>query len=96
MRYIGTPICDRALFHPARIGEAFYRQFFRVFSRLNKAYGLATAYIGYTEACMRHERILGEHVWYLVSTAVNIGETLFQLGWTEDLLCRVLCDAKGN
>jgi hypothetical protein len=45
---------------------------------------------------MRHERILGEHVWYLVSTAVNIGETLFQLRWTEDLLCRVLRDAKGN
>jgi hypothetical protein len=45
---------------------------------------------------MRHERILGEHVWYLVSTAVNIDETLFQLRWTEDLLCRVLRDAKGN
>jgi hypothetical protein len=44
---------------------------------------------------MRHERLLGEHVWYLVSTAVNIGETLFQLRWTEDLLCRVLRDAKG-
>jgi hypothetical protein len=40
--------------------------------------------------------MLGEHVWYLVSTAVNIGETLFQLRWTEDLLCRVLRDAKGN
>jgi hypothetical protein len=40
--------------------------------------------------------MLGEHVWYLVSTAVNVGETLFQLGWTEDLLCRVLQDAKGN
>jgi hypothetical protein len=34
-------------------------------------------------------------VWYLVSTAVNIGETLFQLGRTETLLCRVLRDAKG-
>jgi hypothetical protein len=45
---------------------------------------------------MRHERILGEHVWYLVGTAVNIGETLFQLRWTEDLLRRVLRDAKGN
>jgi hypothetical protein len=45
---------------------------------------------------MRHERLLGEHVWYLVSTAVNIGETLFQLRWTEDLLCRVLRDAKRN
>jgi hypothetical protein len=33
---------------------------------------------------------------YLVSTAVNVGETLFQLRWTEDLLCRVLQDAKGN
>jgi hypothetical protein len=45
---------------------------------------------------MRHERILGEHVWYLVSTAVNIGEPLFQLRWTETLLCRVLRDAKRN
>jgi hypothetical protein len=35
-------------------------------------------------------------VWYWVSTAVNIGETLFQLPWTEDLSCRVLRDAKGN
>jgi hypothetical protein len=35
-------------------------------------------------------------VWYLVSTAVNIGDTLFQLPWTEKLLCRVLCEAKGN
>jgi hypothetical protein len=42
------------------------------------------------------KRDLAEHVWYLVSTAVNIGETLFQLGWTVDLLCRVLRDAKGN
>jgi hypothetical protein len=48
------------------------------------------------EACMRHERLLGEHAWYLVSTAVNIGETLFQLRWTEDLLCRVIRNAKGN
>jgi hypothetical protein len=39
--------------------------------------------------------MLGEHVWYLVSTAVNIGETLFELSWTEDLLCRVLRDTKG-
>jgi hypothetical protein len=44
---------------------------------------------------MRHERILGEHVWYLVSTAVNVGDPLFKLSWTEDLLCRVLRDAKG-
>jgi hypothetical protein len=48
------------------------------------------------EAFMRHERLLGEHVWYQVSTAVNIGDPLFQLRWTEDLLCRVLRDAKGN
>jgi hypothetical protein len=47
------------------------------------------------EACMRHERLLGEHVWYLVGTAVNVGEPLFQLRWTEKLLCRVLRDAKG-
>jgi hypothetical protein len=40
--------------------------------------------------------MLGEHVWYLVSTAVNVGEPLFQLPWTEDLLCGVLRDAKGN
>jgi hypothetical protein len=34
-------------------------------------------------------------VWYLVSTAVNVGETLFQLSRTEKLLCRLLRDAKG-
>jgi hypothetical protein len=34
-------------------------------------------------------------VWYQVSTAVNVGEPLFQLRWTEDLLCRVPRDAKG-
>jgi hypothetical protein len=34
-------------------------------------------------------------VWYEVRTAVNIGEPLFELGWTEPLLCRVLRDAKG-
>jgi hypothetical protein len=39
--------------------------------------------------------MLGEHVWHLVSTAVNVGETLFELPWTEELLCRVLRDAKG-
>jgi hypothetical protein len=44
---------------------------------------------------MRHERILGEHVWYEVRTAVNIGEPLFELSWTEDLLCRVLREAQG-
>jgi hypothetical protein len=44
---------------------------------------------------MRHEKLLGEHVWYLVSTAVNVGETLFQLSWIANLLYRVLRDAKG-
>jgi hypothetical protein len=44
---------------------------------------------------MRHERMLGKHVWYLVSTMVNIGEPLFQLPWVENLLYRVLRDAKG-
>jgi hypothetical protein len=39
--------------------------------------------------------MLGEHVWYEVRTAVNVGETLFRLPWTEKLLCRVLRDAKG-
>jgi hypothetical protein len=38
--------------------------------------------------------MLGEHVWYGVSTAVNVGEPLFGLRWTEKLLCRVLRDAK--
>jgi hypothetical protein len=38
--------------------------------------------------------MLGEHVWYLVSTAVNIGEPLFQLSWAK-VLYRVLRDAKG-
>jgi hypothetical protein len=47
------------------------------------------------EAYMRHERILGEHVWYLVSTAVNVGEPLFKLWWVANLLYRVLRDAKG-
>jgi hypothetical protein len=44
---------------------------------------------------MRHERILGEHVWHLVSTAVNVGEPLFESPWTEKLLCRAFRDAKG-
>jgi hypothetical protein len=47
------------------------------------------------EACMRHERMLGEHVWYEVRTAVNVGEPPFELSWTEDFLYRVLRDAKG-
>jgi hypothetical protein len=45
---------------------------------------------------MRQQRRLAEDVWYGVRTAVNIGEPLFELGWTEKLLCRVLQDAKGN
>jgi hypothetical protein len=44
---------------------------------------------------MRHERILGEHVWYWVSTAVNVGEPLFQLPWVANLLYRMFRDAKG-
>jgi hypothetical protein len=31
----------------------------------------------------------------LVSAAVNAGEPLLKLSWMEDLLCRVLRDAKG-
>jgi hypothetical protein len=45
---------------------------------------------------MRQQRLLAEDVWYEVSTAVNVGEPLFELPWTEKLLCRVLRDAKGN
>jgi hypothetical protein len=40
--------------------------------------------------------MLGEHVWYLVSTAVNIGDPLFELPWTVNLFYCVLRDAKGN
>jgi hypothetical protein len=40
------------------------------------------------------KRDLGEHVWYLVSTAVNVGEPLFLLGWAVVLLHRVLREAK--
>jgi hypothetical protein len=47
------------------------------------------------EVFMRHERMLGEHVRYWVSTAVNVGEPLFKLSWTENLLYRALSDAKG-
>jgi hypothetical protein len=43
---------------------------------------------------MRYERILGEHVWYLASTSVNVGEPLFRLLWAKVLLYRVLRDAK--
>jgi hypothetical protein len=39
--------------------------------------------------------MLGEHVWYEVRTVVNVGEPLFKLSWTEDLLYRVLREAKG-
>jgi hypothetical protein len=38
----------------------------------------------------------GEHVWYLVSTMVNISEPLFQLLWGASLLYRVFRDAKGT
>jgi hypothetical protein len=47
------------------------------------------------EAYMRHERVLAENVWYLVSTAANIGEPLFDLPWTKNLFSSVLRDAKG-
>jgi hypothetical protein len=39
--------------------------------------------------------MLGEHIWYLVSTAMNVGETLFELPWAKVLLYRVLRNAKG-
>jgi aminoglycoside phosphotransferase (APT) family kinase protein len=39
--------------------------------------------------------MLGEHVWYLVSTAVNVGEPLFELLWAKVFLYRALRDAKG-
>jgi hypothetical protein len=45
---------------------------------------------------MRQQRRLAEDVWYEVSTAVNVGEPLFELPWTKPLFCRVLRDAKGN
>jgi hypothetical protein len=44
---------------------------------------------------MRHERILEEDVWYLVNTAANVGEPLFELPWTKNLFSSVLRDAKG-
>jgi hypothetical protein len=44
---------------------------------------------------MRYERKLAEDVWYEVSTAVNVGETLFELPWTKNLFCRALRDEKG-
>jgi hypothetical protein len=44
---------------------------------------------------MRQQRRLSEDVWYGVSTAVNVGEPLFELRWTKPLFCRVLRDAKG-
>jgi hypothetical protein len=34
---------------------------------------------------MRHERMLGKHVWYWVSTAVNAGGPLFELPWMANL-----------
>jgi hypothetical protein len=44
---------------------------------------------------MRHERVLAEHVWYSVSSALNVGEPLFLLPWAKVLFSRVLRDAKG-
>jgi hypothetical protein len=44
---------------------------------------------------MRHERVLAEDVWYLVITALNVGEPLFDLPWTKNLFSNVLRDAKG-
>jgi hypothetical protein len=44
---------------------------------------------------MRNERILAEDVWYLVSTAANVGEPLFELPWAKNLFSSVLRDAKG-
>jgi hypothetical protein len=71
--------------------------FFPVFSRRIKAYGTAIAYIRYTEGCdMRLSRDLAENVWYEVNSAVNVGETLFRLGWAETLFYGVLSDAKGR
>jgi hypothetical protein len=43
---------------------------------------------------MRQQRRLAEDVWYGVSTAVNVGEPLFRLGWAVVLLNRVLREAK--
>jgi hypothetical protein len=39
--------------------------------------------------------MLAEHAWYSVSTAVNVGEPLFELPWGKTLFSRVLRDAKG-
>jgi hypothetical protein len=39
--------------------------------------------------------MLEKDVWYLVSTAANIGEPLFDLPWTRILFSSVLHDAKG-
>jgi hypothetical protein len=43
---------------------------------------------------MKTPRKLERNVWYQISTAINIGEPIFQLGWTATLLCRVLLDTK--
>jgi hypothetical protein len=39
-------------------------------------------------------RELKQGVWYEVSTAVNVGEPVFRLGWAETLFYHVLNDAK--
>jgi hypothetical protein len=44
---------------------------------------------------MRHERVLAEHVWYSVSSVLNVGEPLFLLPWVKVLFSRVFRDAKG-
>jgi hypothetical protein len=44
---------------------------------------------------MRHKRVLAEHVWYSVSSALNVGEPLFLLPWAKVLSSRALRDAKG-
>jgi hypothetical protein len=39
-------------------------------------------------------RELKQDVWYEISTAVNVGEPVFRLGWAETLFYSVLNDAK--
>jgi hypothetical protein len=41
-------------------------------------------------------RELKQGVWYEVSTAVNVGEPVFRLGWAVTLFYHVLNDAKGR
>jgi hypothetical protein len=46
------------------------------------------------EVFMRLARDLAENVWYEVTTAVNVGEPVFRLGWAETLFYHVINDAK--